>query len=237
MTVEGATHPRVLEVGAGTGTLTSALRMAGAEVTAVEIDPALVQILRKRDDLKAVQIIEADALEFPYAEFAAEGAWRLAGNLPYNVGTPLVAELVRLPLLPQRMVVMLQKDVIDRLVAKPRTAAYGGLTLVVSARMRVTRAFTIGRTHFYPQPNVDSSVAVLEPLASPAIHDFAAFDAIVKAGFAYRRKTLVNSLLRALGTPRERTLAALRALGIDPEARAEELDLGAFAKLAGELAA
>jgi 16S rRNA (adenine1518-N6/adenine1519-N6)-dimethyltransferase len=206
-------------------------------VTALEIDPFLVRILRERDDLRDVEIVEADALEFSYAQFAADGVWRLAGNLPYNVGTPLIVDLARLQLPPQRMVVMLQKDVIDRLVAKPRTPAYGSLTLVVSARMSVSRAFTIGRTHFYPQPNVDSSVALLEPLQNAAIRDLAAFDALVKAGFAYRRKTLVNSLLRALGTPRERTVAALRALGIDPEARAEELDLGAFAKLACELAA
>jgi 16S rRNA (adenine1518-N6/adenine1519-N6)-dimethyltransferase len=237
LTVEGATQPRVLEVGAGTGALTSALRKAGAKVTALEIDPFLVRILRERDDLRDVEIVETNALEFSYAQFAADGVWRLAGNLPYNVGTPLIVDLARLQLPPQRMVVMLQKDVIDRLVAKPRTPAYGSLTLVVSARMRVSRAFTIGRTQFYPQPNVDSSVALLEPLQNAAIRDLAAFDALVKAGFAYRRKTLVNSLLRALGTPRERTVAALRALGIDPEARAEELDLGAFAKLACELAA
>jgi 16S rRNA (adenine1518-N6/adenine1519-N6)-dimethyltransferase len=228
LTVQDADAPRVLEVGAGTGVLTAALHATGAKLTALEIDPRLVDILRQRSDLTGVEIVEGDALQFDFARFASAGGWRLAGNLPYNVGTPLVVEVVRLPRPPERMVVMLQKDVIDRLVAKPRTPAYGSLTLIVASRMRVTRAFTIGRSHFYPQPNVDSSVAVLEPSPHRGIPDLTVFDAFVKAGFAYRRKTLA--------TPREKTVAALRSLGIDAEARAEELDLATFAQLACELA-
>jgi len=161
----------------------------------------------------------------------------MAANLPYNVGTPLVAELVKLQNPPERMVVMLQKDVVDRLIAKPSTAAYGSLSIVVSARMQVHRAFTIGRSHFYPRPKVDSSVAVLQPLAvRPNIDDFTRFDSIVKAAFAYRRKTLANSLLHALGIPRERTVTALNSLELDSEIRGEQLDLTAFAKLTRELA-
>lgn len=207
----------------------------GAHVTALEIDARLVGFLRAREDLHGVDIVEADALEYPYDDYARLGAWRLAGNLPYNVGTPLVAEVARLPRPPERMVVMLQKDVIDRLVAKPSTPAYGSLTLVVAARMNVRRAFTIGRTHFWPQPNVESSVAVLEPAHRGDIGNLARFDEVVKAAFAYRRKTLVNSLLRALGTARDQTLAALGALDLDPEIRAEQLDLATFAKLAAKL--
>ncbi|MGH7660212.1 MAG: 16S rRNA (adenine(1518)-N(6)/adenine(1519)-N(6))-dimethyltransferase RsmA [Vulcanimicrobiaceae bacterium] len=226
---------RVLEVGAGTGALTASLVEHGARVTALEIDAKLVALLRDREDLHGVDIVETDALAYPYDEYAALGDWRLAGNLPYNVGTPLVAEIARLPRPPQRMVVMLQKDVIDRLVAKPSTPAYGSLTLVVAARMRVRRAFTIGRTHFWPQPNVESSVAVLEPSQSVDIGNLRRFDEVVKAAFAYRRKTLVNSLLRALGAPRDQTLTALEALDLNPEIRAEQLDLATFAKLAAKL--
>jgi 16S rRNA (adenine1518-N6/adenine1519-N6)-dimethyltransferase len=229
---------RVLEVGAGTGALTVALHSRGAAVTALEIDPALVRLLESRKDLDGVEIVEADALQFPYDDYAARGPWRMTGNLPYNVGTPLVAELSKLARPAQRMVVMLQKDVVDRLVARPSTPAFGSLTLVVSARMHVRRAFTIGRSHFYPQPNVDSSVAVLEPLGQPSpVDDFERFDSVVKAAFAYRRKTLANSLSLALGIPRERTTTALRDLNIDPEIRAEQLDLAAFAELARQLAA
>lgn len=229
---------RVLEVGAGTGALTVALQALGAALTAIEIDGTLARYLRERPDLANVEIVEGDALQFSYDEYAALGPWRMAGNLPYNVGTPLVADVVKLSRPPERMVVMLQKDVVDRLVAKPSTPAYGSLTLVVAARMDAKRAFTIGRSHFYPQPNVDSSVVVLEPhVGTQGIDDFERFDAIVKAAFAYRRKTLANSLSLALAVPRERTVAALSALGLDPEIRAEQLDLSKFAELARKLAA
>jgi 16S rRNA (adenine1518-N6/adenine1519-N6)-dimethyltransferase len=228
---------RVLEVGAGTGALTIALAERGATVTAIEVDPALVKLLRDRRDLDSVEIVEADAMRFSFEDYAARGEWRMAANLPYNIGTPLVAEIVKLQRPPERMVVMLQKDVVDRLVARPSTPAYGSLSIVVGARMRVRRAFTIGRSHFYPRPNVDSSVVVLEPLeARPNIADFERFDSIVKAAFAYRRKTLANSLSHALQIPRERTVAALERLKLDPEIRAEQLDLTAFTELTRELA-
>ena len=217
--------------------MTVALHARGAAVTAIEIDPALVELLRGRRDLDGVEIVEGDALRFPFDAYAARGTWRVAANLPYNVGTPLVAELSKLSHPPERMVVMLQKDVVDRLVAQPSTPAYGSLSVVVAARMRVRRAFTIGRTHFYPRPNVDSSVAVLEPLAErPNIEDLERFDSIVKAAFAYRRKTLANSLLHALRIPRERTVAALEKLELDSEIRGEQLDLSAYAELTRELA-
>lgn len=239
LTLEGANpSTRVLEIGAGTGALTAALHARTAKLTVLEIDAALAGFLRTRADLADVEIIEADALRFDYAAYAGRRPWRVAANLPYNVGTPLVAELAKLRHPPERMVVMLQKDVVDRLVAGPSTPAYGSLTLVVGARMEAKRAFTIGRSHFYPRPNVDSSVVVLEPLArDPGIGDLERFDAIVKAAFAYRRKTMANSLSLALGVPRERTVAALRALDLDPEIRAEQLDLPTFAELARNLGA
>lgn len=216
--------------------LTAALRSRGANVTALEIDSRLIALLRERDDLQGVTIVEGDALAFDYTTFARGENWRFVGNLPYNVGTPLVAEVVRRQNPPQRMVVMLQKDVVERLVAKPSTPAYGSLTLVVAARMHVRRAFTIGRSHFYPQPNVESSVAVLEPARPPiAIENLRRFDEVVRAAFAYRRKTLVNSLMRSGTASREQSLAALDALSIDPETRAEQLDLPAFIKLAVRL--
>ena len=237
MVLEDGAQARVLEVGAGTGALTQALASRGAQTTALEIDSRLVAVLRDRTDLTGVRIVEADALRYPFEEFAALGPWRLAGNLPYNVGTSLVADVVRLEHPPERMVVMLQKDVIDRLVAKPSTPAYGSLTLAVAARMRVRRAFTIGRSHFYPRPNVESSVAVLVPEKSVEIGNLTRFDEVVRAAFAYRRKTLVNSLLRALNVPRDQTLTALEALRLDPEIRAEQLDLSTFAELAAKLGA
>jgi 16S rRNA (adenine1518-N6/adenine1519-N6)-dimethyltransferase len=228
---------RVLEIGAGTGALTAALLAAGARLTALEIDPDLIAVLRERPDLQAADILEADALRFDYDAFARAGEWRVAGNLPYNVGTPLVAELSSRDEPPERIVAMLQKDVADRLVARPSTPAYGALTLVVGARMAVRRAFTLGPSHFHPRPNVDSSVVVLDRLPQPvATRDMGRFYEVVRGGFAYRRKTLANSLSQSMGIPRERTAEALRTLALDPEARAEQLALGAFAELAAKLA-
>lgn len=176
-------------------------------------------------------------MQFDYDAYAGGREWRVAGNLPYNVGTPLLAELATRDEPPLRIVAMLQKDVVDRLVARPSTPAYGSLTLLVGARMDVRRAFTLGRTHFYPPPKVDSSVVVLERRpATPRIESFPRFYEVVRGAFAYRRKTLANSLFRAVAIPREETVAALRSLNLDTEARAEQLDLAAFAELAGKLA-
>lgn len=228
---------RILEIGAGTGALTSALRSREARVTALEIDPALIEILRGRPDLADVEILEADAMQFDYDAYARGGEWRVAGNLPYNIGTPLLVELAMREQAPSRIVAMLQKDVVDRLVARPSTPAYGSLTLLVSATMEVRRAFNLRPSHFHPRPKVDSSVVVLEGRRGPLeTQNLGRFREVVRGAFAYRRKTLANSLTRALGIPRERTATALRDLSIDPEARAEQLDLAAFAKLADELA-
>ena len=225
---------RVLEIGAGTGALTEALAARGGRVTAIEIDPRLAAILRERFE-RRVEIVEADALSFEFDAYAQAGAWRVAGNLPYNIGTPLLVELATRADPPERIVAMLQKDVVDRIVARPGTAAYGALTVLVAATMRARRAFTLGPSHFHPRPNVDSSVVVLERSPQTFAGDRAWFTAVVKAAFAYRRKTLANSLTRALGIPRERTIAALRALTIDPEARAQRLDLHAFTRIARAL--
>lgn len=183
-----------------------------------------------------MEIVEADALQFDFDAYAGDGEWRVAGNLPYNIGTPLLVELATRARPPSRIVAMLQKDVVDRLVARPSTPAYGSLTLLTGATMEVRREFTLGPAHFHPRPKVDSSVVVLERRRTPLrTQDLSRFREVVRGAFAYRRKTLANSLTRALGIPRERTASALRALSLDPEARAEQLDLAAFARLADEL--
>jgi 16S rRNA (adenine1518-N6/adenine1519-N6)-dimethyltransferase len=227
----------VVEVGAGTGILTAALLGLGAELTALEVDPSLVELLHERDDLQAARIVEADALRFDYDAYARAGPWRLVGNLPYNIGTPLLVELAMRKEPPSRIVAMLQKDVVDRIVARPSSPAYGSLTLLVGATMTARRAFTIGPSHFHPRPNVESSVVVLDRRTETTkIVDMDRFHEVVRGGFAYRRKTLANSLSRSLGIPREETVAALRTLALDPETRAEQLDLAAFAELARHLA-
>jgi 16S rRNA (adenine1518-N6/adenine1519-N6)-dimethyltransferase len=229
---------RVLEVGAGTGSLTAALLAAGADLTAFDLDDSLVDILRSRDDLTAVRIEHGDALDFDYAGYAGERPWRVAGNLPYNIATPLLIRLAQMERPPERIVAMIQKDVADRLLAKPGTAAYGSLTVALAVSMRVERAFNVSPGQFFPRPKVVSSVVVLHRLDVPQVQlrDRERFEQVVRGAFAYRRKTLANSLALALELPRERIAAALAALDLDADIRGETLDLRTFAALADALA-
>ncbi|MFY9780342.1 MAG: 16S rRNA (adenine(1518)-N(6)/adenine(1519)-N(6))-dimethyltransferase RsmA [Candidatus Baltobacteraceae bacterium] len=235
-TLEGS--GAVVEIGAGTGVLTRALLEAGARVTAVEIDPDLTELLRAQAELAAARIVCADALEFDYAAAAGSKPWCAAGNLPYNIATPLVAGwLTRAPE-PQRIVVMVQRDVADRFTAKPGTPSYGSLSVLVRYHALARRAFVLGPGAFYPRPRVDSAVVVLERRSEPAVgvRDREFFWQVVRAGFAYRRKTFANSIAIALGIERARVQTALAKHKLDAEIRAEQLDLGAFAALADELA-
>jgi 16S rRNA (adenine1518-N6/adenine1519-N6)-dimethyltransferase len=229
---------RVLEVGAGTGSLTAALLAAGADLTAFDLDDSLVDVLRSRDDLATARIEHGDALAFDYAEYGGASPWRVAGNLPYNIATPLLIKLAQMERPPERIVAMIQKDVADRLLAKPGTAAYGSLTVALAVTMRVERAFNVSPGQFFPRPKVVSSVVVLHRLDTPLIdvRDRQRFEQVVRGAFAYRRKTLANSLSLALELPRERITAALLALELDADIRGEALDLRTFAALADALA-
>jgi 16S rRNA (adenine1518-N6/adenine1519-N6)-dimethyltransferase len=235
----GAAGERVLEIGAGTGALTRALVDAGAVVTAFDVDPEMVGVLNGRADLAPdVTIVQADALAFDYARWAGERAWVAAGNLPYNIATPLLLRLAELPNPPRRIVAMIQRDVADRLTARPGTASYGSLTVALDLRMRVERAFAVAPSQFYPRPNVNSAVVVMHPHAVPPVdvRDAAHFDRVVRGAFAYRRKTIANALALSLAVPRERITDALRTLDLSPEIRGEALDLATFAALADALA-
>ena len=229
---------RVIEIGAGTGSLTHALLEAGAKITALEIDPDLVTILGNRADLAPATIVLADALTYDYAGYARGGAWRVAGNLPYNIATPLLVQLIEMADGPDVIVAMIQKDVADRIGAKPGTAAYGSLSLAVQYAMQVERAFTLGPRAFYPPPKVDSTVVRLVRRAEPAVqpHDLELFRKVVRGAFAYRRKTLANSLALALHIERDVVAKAIAQSGLPPESRGEQLDLQAFCRLADNLA-
>jgi len=228
----------IVEVGAGTGALTRALLANGATVTALEIDPELVALLRERADLGAATILEADALTFDYDAQSGERPWCAAGNLPYNIATPLILHWLELRNPPARIVAMVQRDVAERFTAAPSTPAYGSLTLAIGYSMEVRRAFTLGPASFYPRPKVDSTVVVMErrPVPTVVARDPQFLMQVVRGAFAYRRKTLANSLALALDIPRARTQATLGRLGLDTEIRAEQLDLGKLAALADDLA-
>ncbi|MDE2573548.1 MAG: ribosomal RNA small subunit methyltransferase A [bacterium] len=229
----------VLEVGPGTGTLTRALLAAGADLTAVEVDRGLLELLRDSKDLAAARIIAGDILEFDLAAYGTRaGRWAACGNLPYYITTPILFALLECEPQPERIVVMVQREVADRLTARPGTPAYGALSVVVAYRSRASRLLTLRPEAFHPRPQVDSTVVVLERHARPPVepHDAAAMLRLVRASFAYRRKTLVNALeLAEPAIPRQRTAAALTAIGKSPETRGESLSLDDFSRLSDAL--
>ena len=235
---DAATDTRILEIGAGTGALTQALLEGSNDVTALEIDPQLVAILANRPELRAANVLLADAMSYDFATFSKGRRWHATGNLPYNVATPLMLELIEMDGGPATITVMIQKDVADRLAAKPATPAYGSLSIAVQYEMNVERAFTLGPRVFYPPPKVDSSVVRLVRRAKPAVQprDVTLFRKVVRAAFAYRRKTLANSLHLALGLERSVIADAIAHGDLPAEIRGEQLDIHAFARLADALA-
>mgnify|MGYP002402607833 CR=1 FL=1 len=230
---------RVVEIGPGTGALTQALLDLNADVTAIDVDPDMVQILRSRPELARAAIVQADALEFDYESLAQGKPWQMTGNLPYNIATPLIMRLIEMRNGPQTLVVMVQREVANRFSARPSTPAYGSLSVAVQYAMQVEKAFTLGPGAFYPRPKIDSTVVRLQRRAQPAVlvRDEHRFLQVVRASFAYRRKTLANSLALSLGMQRQAVIQALQHIGLDTEIRGEQLAIADFGRLADRLSA
>lgn len=228
--IEPAPDEIVVEVGPGEGVLTAKLLELPNHVMAIEIDPELEARLRTkfgdRLDLD-LDLRNADAVDAPLPETP----YRAVGNLPYNVGTPILRRVIADPHC-RRAVFMLQKEVADRVVAKPGSDPYGYLTLYVQAFASARVLMTLDPKSFHPPPKVRSSVVVLDPrdpgLTSPreVVLD------LVSASFRMRRKKLVNNLIGWRELTREQVLAGMVAAGIDVDARAETLGLGEFDRLA-----
>ena len=234
----------VVEVGPGLGSLTLALRERGADVVAVEIDRGLAAALAGVVD-EDVRIVHADAMDVDYADLIAEHAdpprppdddrpVRLVANLPYNVATPIVVTALASSCF-RTMHVMVQREVGERWCARPGDPRYGGVSVKIAALATATVAARVPRTAFWPVPRVDSVAVALRPHAgSPDPLERRRLFSLVDAGFAQRRKRLRNSLAAGGSTP-ARVEAALVAAGLDPGARAEELDLAAWRRLLGHL--
>jgi 16S rRNA (adenine1518-N6/adenine1519-N6)-dimethyltransferase len=238
LSLADARGARILEIGAGTGMLTLALLEEGADLTAIEIDASLVALLDLRDDLAAAEIVKADAMEFDYAAWSSGRRWHVAGNLPYNIATALMLRLIEMQHGPDSLTVMVQKDVAERFFAAPATPAYGSLSVAVQYAMHVQPLLTLPPKAFFPPPKVHSSVVRLVRRAEPAVspRDSETFWKVVRGAFAYRRKTLANSLSLALGLDRAKIARAIKLSNLSPELRGERLDLGDFARLADALA-
>lgn len=221
----------VIEIGPGGGVLTAELAAAGARVLALELDVAWACHLRRRR-LPGVTVLALDATGLPWARLARP--FLVTGNLPFNVGTRLIddylaAAAARPEILP-RAAFMVQKEVGERLVARPATSEYGALSVLAQARAQVDWLGTVAPGSFVPPPKVSAAFVGFRPRALPfPANESGAFRRLVHAAFGQRRKTLRNSLGSGLG--RERAEAALAAAGIDPGLRAEALDLATFVRL------
>ena len=205
-----------VEIGPGRGALTVPLLAAVQRLDVVEIDRALADQLERSYGRAGLTVHRADALRFDFRSIAtAPGSLRLAGNLPYNISTPLLFHLLDHHNLFRDLHVMLQREVVERMTAPPGTRAYGRLTVALAARCRVESLFLVRPGSFTPPPQVDSAVARLVPDAALAarIADPAAFDRVLTRAFSMRRKRLANALKGLLSE------ADISACGIDPGAR------------------
>jgi 16S rRNA (adenine1518-N6/adenine1519-N6)-dimethyltransferase len=228
--VDPAPGDNLVEIGPGLGALTDALIERAGKISAIEIDRDLAARLRERFTADRLALHEADALAFDFATLGAD--LRVVGNLPYNISTPLLFHLASYDRLVRDIHVMLQREVVARMTAAPDTADYGRLSVMLQARFRVSRLFTVPAGAFRPAPNVESAVARLLPLGQdrPPISDEVLFARIVAAAFGQRRKTLRNALASITDE------AALRAAGIDPAVRGETLSVADFVRLANSVA-
>lgn len=225
---------RVVEIGPGLGILSRALLRAGAELTAVELDRDLAAFVREK--LPEIRLIEGDALRIDWAEVAPGSGWKVVANLPYNVGTHVLMDLLRQPERFVSVTVMLQQEVLDRLMARPGGKEWGALSAEAQVRAEPVYLLPVPPGAFHPPPKVRSGVVRFDLYPAPRTHgaDPAWFDKVVRAAFVHRRKTLLNSL--AASFPREQVVAALAVAGIDPGVRAETLGVESLAALALALA-
>ncbi|MFM8943721.1 MAG: 16S rRNA (adenine(1518)-N(6)/adenine(1519)-N(6))-dimethyltransferase RsmA, partial [Actinomycetota bacterium] len=227
----------IVEVGAGLGSLTVALADAGADVLAIEFDRAIIPALQEVvGGNPRVRVEVADAMRLDWHVLLGDGPWTFASNLPYNVAVPLLVTL--LEDVPQitAYVVMVQREVADRLVAGAGTDAYGAVSAKVAWLAEATFLRPVPPDVFWPQPKIESALVGLVPRAPRAATPRAALFRVIDEGFAQRRKTMANAL-RRLGMHAESASATLVAAGIDPRARAEELDLDAFVRVTDALVA
>ncbi len=230
---------RVVEIGPGRGILTRLLADRAGELVAIEIDP------RWHADLEAefaprshVRVVFGDALTYPFEEIAPP--FKIVANLPYYISTPILFRLLELRARISLMILMLQREVVDRLLAKPGTKSYGALSVAVAYRAEIRKGFSVAPGSFSPRPAVESAVVVIAPRPAPAIavRSEETLFRVIRAAFAHRRKVLANAL-RDEGFEANRVEgaleAALEAAAIDPKRRGETLTLEEFGRLADAL--
>ena len=239
---EGA---QVIQIGPGIGSLTEQLLLHGAKVCAYEVDSSLPEILnnelpakigdaplKERFKLILKDVLKADFKNDIGDFFDFDKEIKVVANLPYYITTPIIFALAESDLKFASLTLMMQKEVAERLEAKPGTKAFGPLSIAVQTEMNVKVALSVSHNSFMPKPKVDSSVVVLTPLANkPEIEDRKHFNWIVKMCFSQRRKTLNNNLKNLIPDAQKRA-DLIAGLGVDPKIRPESLSISQFIKIA-----
>lgn len=214
----------VVEIGPGRGALTATLAKKARQLSIVEIDRDLVALLKKQFRDQAVEILSADALKVDFAQFG--GNIRVVGNLPYNISTPLLFHLARFRFQIIDMHFMLQREVVQRMVAEPGSKTYGRLSVMLQSQFGAVSLFDVSPDAFDPAPKVWSAIVRLTPLhKQPDIQDAGQFERVVTQAFSQRRKTLRNSLRNLL------TAEQIEQAGCDPGGRPETVSVAQFACL------
>jgi 16S rRNA (adenine1518-N6/adenine1519-N6)-dimethyltransferase len=220
----------LVEIGPGKGALTFPLLQQGAVLDVIELDRDMIEWLKQKANIfNELSIHQADVLKFDFKRLVKNGQQlRVVGNLPYNISTPLLFHLLNYANDIQDMLFMLQKEVVDRLIATPATSDYGRLSVMLQYHCRIEKIFDVNPNAFYPPPKVDSSVVQLIPHSTPPVEvmNHKHFAQVVALAFSQRRKTLRNTLKRLFD------IEDIQAVGINPGARAETLTLNEFAQLA-----
>lgn len=235
----------VIEIGAGLGALTGFLASAARKVLAIEYDPRLAAILREEilPAAPTVTVLVQDVLTLDWEAVRQEEGQPLTvvGNLPYQITSPLFFRLAAAKATLRLAVLMVQKEVADRLLAAPGQKDYGILSVLLNYHFKITKLFSLSPNNFYPPPKVAATVLRLEPwVYQPAAADDKLLAKVVRTAFATRRKTLKNSLVAqaaSLGASPALVLAGLTTLGIDPGRRAETLTVADYVRLTNFLAA
>ncbi|MFC3882058.1 16S rRNA (adenine(1518)-N(6)/adenine(1519)-N(6))-dimethyltransferase RsmA [Bacillus songklensis] len=236
----------VIEIGPGIGALTEQLAKRAKKVVAFEIDQRLLPILQDTlspyPNVKVIHqdILKADVHEMIASEFPGIRDLMVVANLPYYVTTPILMKLLEDQIPVRGIVVMLQKEVADRIAAKPGTKDYGSLSIAIQYYTEAETVMVVPKTVFNPQPNVDSAVIRLtkRPQPSVQVQNEAFFFTVVRASFAQRRKTLLNNLTNNLSFGKEKKQEieqTLHSVGLDPKRRGETLSIQEFAILSDAL--
>jgi len=234
LAVDPGPGDRLVEIGPGQGAITMPLLRRHGELTAIEFDRDLITpLMEAAEGVGRLTIIHKDVLSVDFGKLAGDDRLRLVGNLPYNLSSPILFHALEHADAIRDMVFMLQKEVVDRMAAGPGSKVYGRLSVMLQAYCTVTPLFVVPPGAFRPPPKVDSAVVrmVPRPAAEIGVTDPQRFTDVVRAAFGQRRKTLRNALSGLCDG------AAIEAAGISPDARAEQVEVAAFVRLANHIAA